>query len=39
MVKRHSLAFRLSAILGVAWLFFFAVLGTVIWQTTLRLIE
>lgn len=37
--KRHSLAFRLTAILGVAWLFFFLVLGGVLWQTTLRLIE
>ncbi len=39
MVKRHSLAFRLTAILGVAWLFFFLVLGALLWQTTLRLIE
>ncbi|MEW6676975.1 MAG: HAMP domain-containing sensor histidine kinase [Pseudomonadota bacterium] len=39
MVKRRSLVFRLTAILGVAWLFFFLVLGTVLWQTTLRLIE
>lgn len=39
MVRRHSLAFRLTAILGVAWLFFFAVLGAVLWHTTLRLIE
>jgi signal transduction histidine kinase len=39
MVKRHSLAFRLTAILGIAWLFFFVVLGVLIWQTTLRLIE
>ena len=39
MVKRHSLAVRLTAILGMAWLFFFAVLGAVLWQTTLRLIE
>lgn len=39
MVKRHSLAVRLTAILGVAWLFFFLVLGAVLWQTTLRLIE
>lgn len=38
-MKRHSLAFRLTAILGVAWLFFFLVLGGVLWQTTLRLIE
>jgi signal transduction histidine kinase len=38
-MKRHSLAVRLTAILGVAWLFFFAVLGAVLWQTTLRLIE
>jgi two-component system, NtrC family, sensor kinase len=39
MVKRRSLAFRLTAILAVAWLFFFLVLGGVVWQTTLRLIE
>ena len=38
-MKRHSLAVRLTAILGVAWLFFFLVLGAVLWQTTLRLIE
>lgn len=39
MVKHRSLAFRLTAILGVAWLFFFVVLGAVIWHTTLRLVE
>lgn len=38
-MKRRSLAFRLTAILGVAWLVFFLVLGAVLWQTTLRLIE
>lgn len=39
MVRHRSLAFRLTAILGVVWLFFFAVLGAALWQTTLRLIE
>lgn len=39
MRQRHSLAFRLTAILGMAWLFFFLVLGVVLWQTTLRLIQ
>lgn len=39
MVKRRSLAFRLTAILGVAWLFFFVVLGAVLWQTTLGLVQ
>ncbi len=39
MVRPHSLAFRLTTILAVAWLFFFFVLGGVLWQTTLRLIE
>ena len=38
-MKRRSLAFRLTAILGVAWLFFFLVLGGVLWQTTLGLID
>jgi signal transduction histidine kinase len=39
MVKRSSLAFRLTAILGVAWLVFFLALGVIIWQTTLRLVD
>jgi signal transduction histidine kinase len=39
MVKRRSLAFRLTAILGLGWLFFFLVLGTVLWQTTLGLVQ
>ncbi len=36
MVKRHSLAFRLTATLAVAWLAFFLVLGALVWQTTVR---
>jgi len=39
MVKRHSLAFRLTAILGLAWLFFFVILGSAVWHTTQRLIQ
>jgi len=38
-VKRSSLAFRLTAILGVAWLVFFLALGAIVWQTTLRLVD
>jgi signal transduction histidine kinase len=39
LVKRSSLAFRLTAILGVAWLVFFLALGAIVWQTTLRLVD
>lgn len=38
-MKRSSLAFRLTAILGVAWLVFFLALGAIVWQTTLRLVD
>lgn len=38
-MKRSSLAFRLTAILGVAWLVFFLALGVIVWQTTLRLVD
>jgi signal transduction histidine kinase len=39
MVKRRSLAFRLTAILGLGWLFFFLVLGAALWHTTLGLVQ
>jgi signal transduction histidine kinase len=39
MVNRRSLAFRLTAILGLGWLVFFLVLGVALWRTTLGLIE
>ena len=37
-MNRRSLAFRLTIILAVAWFALFLVLGTVIWQSTQRLI-
>lgn len=37
-MKRHSLAFGLTAILGGAWLVLFLLLGGAIWHTTQRLI-
>lgn len=36
-MRRQSLAFRLTALLGVAWLAFFLVLGAVVWHTTVSL--
>jgi signal transduction histidine kinase len=39
VVKRYSLAFRLTAILGLAWLFFFVILGSAVWHTTQRLVQ
>jgi signal transduction histidine kinase len=39
MVRRHSLAFRLTAILGGAWFVLFLALGGAIWHTTLRLVQ
>lgn len=38
-MKRHSLAFRLTAILGSAWFVLFLALGGAIWHTTLRLVQ
>ncbi|MDP2833459.1 MAG: HAMP domain-containing sensor histidine kinase [Pseudomonadota bacterium] len=38
-MKPHSLAFRLTAYLGLAWLLLFLVLGTLVWQTTRHFIE
>lgn len=38
-MKRRSLAFRLTVILGGAWFVLFLALGGAIWQTTLRLIQ
>lgn len=38
-MKRRSLAFRLTAILGVVWLFFFLVLGAALWHTSLGLVQ
>lgn len=38
-MKRHSLAFRLTAILAVAWLLFFLILGALVWHTTQRLVR
>ena len=38
-MNRRSLAFRLTVILGGAWLALFLVLGALVWQTTQRLIQ
>ncbi|MFN3751655.1 MAG: sensor histidine kinase [Thiobacillus sp.] len=38
-MKRRSLAFRLTVILGGAWFVLFLALGGAIWHTTLRLVE
>lgn len=38
-MKRRSLAFRLTVILGGAWLGLFLALGVIIWHTTQRLIQ
>lgn len=38
-MKPHSLAFRLTAYLGTAWLVLFLALGMLVWQTTQRFIQ
>lgn len=38
-MKRRSLAFRLTVILGGAWFVLFVALGGAIWHTTLQLVE
>ncbi len=38
-MKPNSLAFRLTAYLGMAWLVLFLALGALVWQTTQRFIQ